>query len=113
MVPVITEIPASRSGHLGHPESDILGVNVRWQHCAHGRVSFRPGQRGFVLVASKQELRQKCFPRKLWLVFLKAKLITMGRMLYVIIIFNHQVSPAKSCKISQTHDTEVSKNCKT
>lgn len=100
MVPVIILIPVSRSGYLGHPESDIHGVNVRWQHCAHGTVPFCSGQRGFVLVASKQELRQKCFQGN-WLVFLTAKLITMGCMWYVIIIFNHQVSPAKPYKISQ------------
>ena len=47
MVPVITEIPASRSGHLGHPESDILGVNVRWQHCAHWKSVFPPRSERF------------------------------------------------------------------
>lgn len=57
MVPVITEIPVSRSGHLEHSESDIHGVNIRWQHCAHGTVPFCSGQRDFVLVTSKQELR--------------------------------------------------------
>lgn len=30
MVPVIREIPVSRSGHLEHSESDIHGVNIRW-----------------------------------------------------------------------------------
>ena len=30
MVPVIREIPVSRSGHLEHSESDIHGVNIKW-----------------------------------------------------------------------------------